>query len=149
MRKEIMEPKFKQSYDVVVDKKKTHHRGDAVGIIGGSSGTIDKAIWNTDYHRWTYTLAPNYTDGAVTIFEDQLLPIKDWLALDYNTTQVLDHLTTLPANRPALSVIAMDILTHYKALLSGQLSNPRLVTERLVKLVTEIRESFDIYAPKE
>lgn len=144
-----MEPKFKQSYNVMVEKKRVHHRGDAVGIIGGSSGTIDKAIWNTDYHRWTYTLAPNYLDGAVTIFEDQLLPIKDWLAFEYQTTVVVEYLASLPANRRPLSVIAMDILTHYKSLLSGQLTNPRLVAERLVKLVAEIRESFDIYAPKE
>lgn len=140
-----MEPKFKQSYDIIVDKKKTHHRGEAVGIIGGSTGTIHKAIWNKDYHRWTYTLYPNYMDGTVTIFEDQLLPIKEWLSLEYDTMQVLDHLTTIPPERRRLSPIAMNILTHYKSLLSGRISNPRLVIERLMKLIEQIRGSFEVY----
>lgn len=140
-----MEPKFKQSYDVMVDKKKIHHRGQAVGIIGGSTGTIHKAIWNESYHRWTYTLYPNYMNGDVTIFEDQLIPIEKWLDLGYDAMQVLDHLTTIPASRPRLSPIAMDILSQYKALQSGRLSNPRRVVERLMVLIAQIKESFEIY----
>jgi hypothetical protein len=140
-----MEPKFKQSYDVMVEKKKIHHRGEAVGIIGGSTGTVHKAIWNESYHRWTYTLYPNYMDGAVTIFEDQLLPIKEWLAFGYETMQVLGYLTTIPESRRRLSPIAMNILSQYKALLSGRLANPRRVIDHLMVLIEQIRVSFEIY----
>ena len=135
-------PKFQVAYFIEEPLpqgkvKRAHYRGQPVGLISNSNcGTVQDTVWSVEDNQWSYSIYPWTGDRKNKLAtEEVLMPIEGWINLSDKEIEVINSLSFEEPYR----CLAMNIITHYKSLISGRSNNVLFVKNNLRKLV-------DIYA---